>query len=401
MNLLLVSVDALPRIGGISLMTHHLANALWAQGHTVIVLGPAGSCVPRELPHRYSMIEDAASDTSRRSGDVALAEDERIRRLVGAAIEKNHIDRVVLLHHHYYGVGTLDACRERNVRCSAYVHGLELSSQLREGYPTNHARLLEERSIGSQRERSFYVVGAVDEVLVNSRNTATLVEGFDIHPEVRVTGCGVPDSETRREAEISPAYSRAERERRRRRFDLTGGPCLSFVGRLVRAKESQRLIELCAREPDLCALIGGEGPEFARLERLISRWRLAKRVRLFGSVSESTKWSLLRASDFNCLLSQPDDQTGAVEGFGIALLEGAAAGAVPVTSGTGGMADVVRHLHTGVVVPRNDTDAGQILMRISESEEVMVGLVANSRRQLDERFSWSAVAANMTSGWHQ
>ncbi len=400
MNLLIVSVDALPRLGGISLMAHHLANALVTQhGHQVVMLGPSGSAVPREYLHRYRLLEDVDSRVEERAGRAGLVQDARIRALVEATVGRNGIDRVLLLHPFYYGVGTLEACRQRGIPCSVYLHGFELRSQMvRRGWEQAVAAR-EALKPDTLQRRLLHTIMTADEVLVNSRYTASLLEGLAPPERVRITGCGIPAHELERELQLSPSHDPVQRAARRERFGLGPGPCVGFVGRHVAAKRVERLLGMCAACPELSALIVGSGPRESSARGHARAWGLEGRVRLLGEVSDSAKWAALRAVDFLCLLSESNERTGQVEGFGIALLEGAAAGAVPVSSGTGGMGDVVEHRVNGIIVPPWDADAGQLLAGLAGDVPAMKELVAAARAQLTERFTWEAVAGGILEGW--
>jgi glycosyltransferase involved in cell wall biosynthesis len=398
-NILLASVDAFPQVGGISSMSHHLANAFAMLGHDVVFVAPAGCHVPRELVRDYQLMEDLEAQPKRRAGDAGYEEDERIRALFERLIDRYGIDRTLLLHPFYYAIGALDACHRRRIPFSVYFHGFELRSQLRDGYPKRHREVVATRRLGTLRERVFYTVGAADEILVNSRYTASLVEGFSCKPSIRATGCGIPEHDLVRELDMTPFYDAEEKRRRRAQSALPSEPCIAFVGRLVPAKGVERLLRLCKASPALSAVILGTGPDEERLRALTARWALTERVRFLGRVTETQKWSALRAADFLCLLSEADDKTGQVEGFGIALLEGAAAGAVPVSSGTGGMTDVVSHGRTGLVLPRDDHAAAALLERTVADPASMRSLSERARQQLRERYNWTAVADAIAAEW--
>lgn len=394
------SVDAFPRLGGVSTMGHHLANAMARIGRNVVFVAPEGSFVPRELVREYSLLEDVGSRVRRRAGEEALAEDERIRELFLRVIDRYSAERVLLLHPFYYAVGALDAAHARDVPCSVYFHGFELRSQLAGAYPENHRRLLGERRIGTLRERVFFTIGIADEILVNSSYTASLFRGFECKPPVRVTGCGLPLEDLERELDATPSYDRAQKRERREALGIPGvSVCLAYVGRLVPHKKVERLLRLCRRSPSLGAVVIGAGPDEGALRSRVSAWGLGRRVRFLGAVPEEVKWRWLRAADFLCLLSEPNDEGGQVEGFGIALLEGAAAGAVPVSSGSGGMVDVVYHGTTGLVLPDDDAAAADLICRTAADPPRMQRLLLGAREQLRTEFTWSAVAERITEAW--
>ncbi len=318
-------------------MAHHLSNALAGQGNEVVFLGPRGCLVPSGYSRQYTLIEDTQSTVATRSGPGVSAEDTRIRELGRRILDRYRCEHALLVHPFYYAVGLMRAFHEVALPVSVYFHGYDLRSQLvgmRAAGQTANPPLWPGESLP---ERLLYTAAACDEVLANSRYTAGLFAPFRIEAPVRVTGCGIPLDRIRREVAQTTGYSAQERIQRRAALGLPRGSCLCYVGRLVPAKRVGRLLEICRDSRELCCVVIGEGPELASLQQMAERWGLRNRVHFAGKLEEAEKWTVLRAMDFVCLLSEPDDGTGAVEGFGIALLEGAAAGAVPVSSGSGGM----------------------------------------------------------------
>jgi glycosyltransferase involved in cell wall biosynthesis len=399
MNILVVSVDALPALGGVSVMSHSVASALARAGHTVVFMGPKGSYVPGGFERRYHFYEDWESEVRKRSGPDGIEQDMRVGAVCRKLLERYAIQRVLLMHPFYYAVGAIEACQDLRVPCSVYFHGYELRSQLRGSYPKNMAAIVRGKRFDTLRERTLYTVGAASEILVNSNYTAGLFKAFTVKPRVRVTGCGVDAALVAREMKASPGYDSAVRLERRAALDMPPQTCLAFVGRLVSTKRADRLLRLCRLNQGLSAVIIGSGPDEPSLRNLAREWALEDRVTFAGTVTEKRKWELLRASDFLCLLSEPDEEKGQVEGFGIALLEGAAAGAVPVSSGSGGMRDVVEDGVSGLVLPTDDAQAGALLSKVAADGVAMSNLVATARTRLRERFTWEAVARRISGGW--
>lgn len=99
---------------------------------------------------------------------------------------------------------------------------------------------------------------------------------------------------------------------------------------------------------DLEYWIVGDGPLRGDLERYAAD-QGAGRVRLTGSVDESTKWRLLVQSSL-FLLPSIDSASGEdIEGYGIALIEANWAGLPVVAGPSGGMPEAVLEGITGVV----------------------------------------------------
>jgi len=82
-------------------------------------------------------------------------------------------------------------------------------------------------------------------------------------------------------------------------------------------------------------------------------------VQFAGDVSENQLAALYASCDLFVMLPTPAEQDGEVEGFGMVYLEAAASGRPSVAWDTGGVAEAVIHMHTGLVVRKDDLMAAQ------------------------------------------
>ncbi|MBJ7898488.1 MAG: glycosyltransferase [Cyanobacteria bacterium RI_101] len=81
------------------------------------------------------------------------------------------------------------------------------------------------------------------------------------------------------------------------------------------------------------------------------------------------------------------------EPFGIVALESFAARVPVVVSNTGGLAEVVRHGHTGIVTYTNNPDSlAWGIVEALKNPEYAQTLVDNAYRELELRFSWAKLA---------
>lgn len=394
-KVLLISVDAFPKLGGISTMTHHLANVFAELTGRSILLAPAGSHVPAGHDRRYDLIEDWESDTAAREGAAALVEDRRIEMLVARIIAEERPTRILLMHGFYYGPGAIRAARREGVPISVYVHGTELTSQmiaLKRGAPQGETSL---------PGRLLCVLSEADEVLTNSHFTAGLVAEAVRVRRVRVTGVGLVLSRLSAERRQSPWTNQSQRRDRRRALGLPEGPLLAYIGRLTGHKRIDRMLRICAEMPETSCVIGGHGPARPELVDLAEDLGIASRCRFLGQIGETEKWALLRAANFSFLMSDFDAATGACEGFGIGLLEAAAAGALPVSSGVDGMADFMRGPERpGVVLPVAPLDplaSAALLTGLLADEAEMDAFILRGRRMISQRYNWSNVARAILS----
>ncbi|MGD0588683.1 MAG: glycosyltransferase family 4 protein [Thermoplasmata archaeon] len=132
------------------------------------------------------------------------------------------------------------------------------------------------------------------------------------------------------------------------RCGLPSAPLVTYLGRLTVDKGVHRFldaVESAMPRTDLVAIVGGQGPEEARLrERLAANPALAARVRYVGPVVEAEKAALLSQSDLFVLPSTSDTSS-------VALLEAMACGTPVIAPASGGAAEIVEHGVTGWRVP--------------------------------------------------
>lgn len=387
MRLLLVSVDAPPRLGGVAAMTHHLAECFAAEARWCGLLGPAGAHAPK--PSRYAMIEDFESRIELRDTAMAEMEDRRIAGLIEAVLDRYAPDALLLCHAHYYGLGALAAARARGVRIATIVHGLEVASQIVPGASPEKA----------QRLRPL--LDDVDVIFANSCATAAMLRQTGARAPVALCGVGLAVEDFARETARSPGLDDARRRERKGRLGFSDAPMIAYVGRLARHKRVDRLFDILAGAPQMQAVIAGAGPMRAELEHIAHARGVADRTRFLGAISESEKWALLRAADFHCLFSENDSAAGAYEGFGIALLEGCAAGSVALSSGVDGMADFVVAAQGGVALDfgGGGADAAARVRALLAAPAQRAAIVARGRAAIAERWLWPAVAQRIADVW--
>jgi phosphatidyl-myo-inositol dimannoside synthase len=190
----------------------------------------------------------------------------------------------------------------------------------------------------------------------------------------------------------------------KKEFALQDKRTILFVGRLAKRKGVKEFIEksflgIIKEVPDACFVIVGDNPSESLTQRddalseiraVISKMNLLDHVRLHGPASDDELVKLYQASDVVILpaLAETDD----VEGFGIVLLEAAAAGKPTVAMRVGGIPDAIEDGKSGILVEPGDygrlADALVALLR-DGNRRLMMGEYA--RRRVDERFCWERV----------
>jgi len=174
-----------------------------------------------------------------------------------------------------------------------------------------------------------------------------------VPPSVQVP----PGVDTERFKPLSPIEKAAARAR----LGLpVAGPLVASVSRLVPRKGMDTLIraaELAQARlgrpgSGLSVAIGGTGRDRHRLERIASKSSVP--VRLLGQVGEADLPDLYACADVFALCCRSRWWGLEQEGFGIVLVEAAAAGVPCITIGSGGAAEAVIDGETGIVVPEGD-----------------------------------------------
>ena len=140
-----------------------------------------------------------------------------------------------------------------------------------------------------------------------------------------------------------------------------GALVVGYVGRFVAIKDLPTLVRAFARvaaaRPEAVLLLVGDGSLRPEIESLIASLGLQQRVCLAGWIEDVVP---LYATIDICALSSLN------EGTPVALIEAMAAGKAVVATGVGGVADVVDHERTGLLVrPRNPEALADAILRLA------------------------------------
>lgn len=397
MNILAVSVDYFPKVGGISLMTHHLCNAL-AEEHSVSLLAPKDAGLPGGFtPGRYELIVDSDSNPRLREGAEYPGEVHRIITLVEKLHQQHPIDHVLLFHPFYYGPPLLKFARQNKVEASCYIHGFELRSQLlktptiRDHLPFNQPKLL------SLRASTIDLVRNIDEVLVNSSITGALVQEAG-RKDFHITGCGVDSDDVDRLWISSEEKDDKSGKLKEKLGYPQGSFVMCFVGRIVPSKNIPYLLNVLAQSSDDTFLaVCGDG-NLKEVKQQAEVLGVESRVRFLGSVSEQDKWDYLGAADALTLPSiiLPGGQ---IEGFGIVMLEATLRGATVVVSEYGGMQDFVLDRNGFYIDVDHPNSFVQLIEQLKQNPALRKQTVARAQMLLREKLTWSRIASRITENW--
>jgi glycosyltransferase involved in cell wall biosynthesis len=183
-------------------------------------------------------------------------------------------------------------------------------------------------------------------------------------------GWGVPSDRVSVLPNPAPALPELpDRAELKRRLGVNGAT-VAFAGRLTAQKSLRLAVEAVAQTDGVSLVIAGEGPDRPALERLSSDLGLGTRVRFVGPTSRSGVLELFRAADATILSSS-------WENFPHTVVEALSVGTPVVASRAGGIAEVVRHEHNGLLVDAGDSAAlGAALRRFFADTELRERLTA-------------------------
>jgi glycosyltransferase involved in cell wall biosynthesis len=168
---------------------------------------------------------------------------------------------------------------------------------------------------------------------------------------------------------------------------------LTWVGRLVAHKRAELLLPVAerVREHGLTVEVIGRGPAEQALSEAVAARGLGATVRLRGFLSEADK----QAAVANSLLHLNTSQG---EGWGLCVIEAAAAGVPTVAYDVDGLRDAVRDGQTGWLV-RDGEDLADVVDRAVKelADPARRAAVAQACRRWAAQLSWEASTARMAA----
>jgi phosphatidylinositol alpha-1,6-mannosyltransferase len=177
------------------------------------------------------------------------------------------------------------------------------------------------------------------------------------------------------------------------------GPVLLSVARLVEWKGQDTVLRalppICRAFPGLRYWVAGSGPYRGELEQLAASLGVERNVYFAGFVPDGELAQLYAASDIVVLPSREIQPGVPVEGFGITLMEAAAAGKPVVAGNLGGTQDAVIDGVTGLLVDPTDVHAvADAILRLLRhpDEAARMGAAGQARAA---QFDWPRQAARV------
>lgn len=162
------------------------------------------------------------------------------------------------------------------------------------------------------------------------------------------------------------------------------GKGIVYVGRVIRAKGLDELIDAMRSVPGEHLTIVGDGPERTRLEEKAR----GVPVTFTGQVDHATARQHIR--DARCLVLP-----SYTEAFPNVVLEAMASGVPVVATLTGGVPSLVQNGETGILVPpRSVEDLARGLAKLMQDESLCLAMGAKAH-EVAASFEWPRAAANL------
>ncbi len=165
-----------------------------------------------------------------------------------------------------------------------------------------------------------------------------------------------------------------------------------FLGRLAKRKGIVWFTEKVLPELPKTAilLIAGDGPEKAKIKKIIEKRNFQDKVFLLGKVSEKVKKLVLNISDIFVMsnIKVPGDK----EGFGISAIEAGACALLPVVSDIEGLKNAITNKKNGLKLPSQDSKKYiSVIKFLMENPDYRKELSTKSREYVKEHFDWKVI----------
>ena len=193
-------------------------------------------------------------------------------------------------------------------------------------------------------------------------------------------------------------------EARKKKLEAGDRRIILFVGRLARRKGVKEFIErsfvkIIREIPNVCFVIVGDNPSaslahrddvLSEIKAVMANMKLQNHIRLLGTLNDDEVIEVYRASDVVILPVLPT--TDDVEGFGIVLLEAAAAGKPTVAMRVGGIPDAVEDGKSGILVEPGDYDGlTRSIILLLKNRDRGLAMGEFGQRRVREQFAWNKI----------
>ncbi|MCD6418030.1 glycosyltransferase family 4 protein [bacterium] len=227
---------------------------------------------------------------------------------------------------------------------------------------------------------SFFLkkyINKADAISANSSYTASLIKNFRRDVEV------IPDVNFF--PNVTPKFAEP----------LNNNPKkILFVGRIVERKGVKYLIRAMPKvlsRIDAELIVVGSGAILDELKSTAQDIGVSEKVHFTGVIPADEKEQYYKNCDV-FVLPACFDRHGDTEGLGVVLLEALSYGKPVIASAVGGIVDIVKDGHSGLLVPEKDPDAlAEAIIRVLTDKELYIKLAKDGYEYAIQKFSPSVV----------
>lgn len=243
--------------------------------------------------------------------------------------------------------------------------------------------LVIQKNSGKQKLAFFLkrkILGRAEKILPCSNFSASLVEKFGIEKEkIRV---------------IYPGVSPPLLHHLRPLHHLHHLRVILTVGRLVKRKGQEKVIAamklILQKIPNAIYLIVGQGPEHENLKFKIKNSKLENHVFIFDKISDEELPYFYQNCDVFAMISENILREKEIEGFGIVYLEAGLFKKPVVATKTGGVPEAVIDGKTGLLVknPKSEKEIAAKIIKLLENRKLAQRLGGNASQRIKKELNW-------------
>ncbi|MFA6098188.1 MAG: glycosyltransferase family 4 protein [Patescibacteria group bacterium] len=224
----------------------------------------------------------------------------------------------------------------------------------------------------------------INRIIVVSESLKHAVEGLGADPgKVLIIPNGIPDAEVFLSLPV------------KKQCDYR----LLWVGRLIPEKNVEMLlncfIKIKKSFPKSSLVLIGDGTERSRLQKFAGQHGIAGSVVFSGFRKRDELPEYYKDADIFVLPSKN-------EGFGVVALEAMASAKPIIASDVGGLREIIKNGHDGLLVSPSDSDGFvEKISQLFNNEDYRRRLSENARKSAVERYSWDNITRKLTTLYTQ
>jgi len=361
-NILLLTLEYPPQIGGISTYLSHLAERFPAG--TFHVMAP-------DLPEVHTVDMEADVPIYRRTLTARWLRPRWLPALYWTWWLYRKENPRVLVVSHLLNMGKV-ALNMRRLFKLPYVvilHGMDIALAASGGV--------------NKRLAAKEILSGASQIVCNSKYTAQWTRTLGI-PQNRISIVNPPPS-----LPLDTAVEQRRAEEFRKRHKLDDSFVLLSAGRLVERKGFDTCLNAVAqlrkKKRNIEYVIIGEGSFREKLEEQAAELGISKHVRFLGATSTAELKTAYAACDTFVMV--PRALGSDIEGFGIVYLEANLFGKPVIGSRSGGVPESVLHEQTGLLIdPGDEKQLIDAIVKLMDDEKLRQKLGEGGRQRLQRDF---------------